>query len=319
MYASSPKWENHWMDINDLDLILRKLANYFSKKYPTGIKGVLGINYGLHLTGGEPFLNFKLLVKSIKLAKKYKIPSLFVETNCFWCIDDNSTEQKLAKLKENGLDGILISANPFLVECIPFERIKRGIKYSKKVFGEENVMVYHPIFYKQLVELGVKGTLKFEEYLSKVSRFSLRLALSPMVVLPMGRAVYRLAYIYRKYPAKYFFKESCIYDLTRSWHIHIDCYNNYIPGYCAGLSLGDAKKMEDIIQGVELDDRPILKALAKNLGELFNFATKEFGYKEKKDGYISKCHLCLDIRKYIVSLIKEFKELKPLEFYQHLS
>jgi len=321
MYAGSPKWENYWMSVNDLDVVLRKLARYFSEKYPPNVKGVLGLNYGLHFTGGEPFLNFKLLLRAVELAKSYNIPSLFVETNCFWCIDDDTTIERLAELRKRGLDGILISANPFLVECVPFERIVRGVRLSEKVFGEDNVMIYHPVFYGQLTKLGAKGTLKFEEYLTRMTRlntYSLVQALNPSIVLPMGRAVYKLAFIYSKLPVKAFFKESCLRDLTRPWHVHIDCYNNYIPGYCAGISLGDARRLEDIVQGVELEDRPILKALTINLGELYNFAVKEYNYEERKEGYISKCHLCLDIRRHIVSLTKEFKELRPLEFYTHI-
>lgn len=321
MYASSPSWENRWINISDLNLILRKLANSFSGKYPSRVKGVLGINYGLHFTGGEPFLNFELLLRAIELAKRYNIPSLFVETNSFWCTNDRTTEEKLIRLKEAGLDGILISANPFLIECVPFRRTKRCVRLSVKVFGEDNVMMYHPVFYEQLIKLKIEGVLKFEEYLSRMTRLdphSLSLALSPTLVLPMGRAVYNLKLFYPKFPAKFFFREHCLEDLTRPWHIHIDCYNNYIPGYCAGISLGDARKLEEIVQGVELDDRPILKALATNLGELYKFAVKEYGYRERRDGYISKCHLCLDIRKHIISVTKEFKELRPAEFYKHL-
>jgi len=37
----------------------------------------------------------------------------------------------------------------------------------------------------------------------------------------------------------------------------------------------------------------------------------------QKHGYISKCHLCLDIRK---CLAKEgFEELQPVEFYCHVA
>ncbi|GAH50113.1 unnamed protein product [marine sediment metagenome] len=48
----------------------------------------------------------------------------------------------------------------------------------------------------------------------------------------------------------------------------------------------------------------------------FQFA-KDFGYQESPEGYLSKCHLCLDLRKHLVSK-KEFEELTPKEFYLHL-
>jgi len=43
---------------------------------------------------------------------------------------------------------------------------------------------------------------------------------------------------------------------------------------------------------------------------------EEFGY-EVQDGYVSKCHLCFDIRRHLVK-VGEFKELRPKEFYEHL-
>jgi len=36
-----------------------------------------------------------------------------------------------------------------------------------------------------------------------------------------------------------------------------------------------------------------------------------------QEGYISKCGLCLDLRRHFVS-VADFEELKPKEFYRHL-
>ncbi|MHA1229841.1 MAG: hypothetical protein ACTSPQ_04280 [Candidatus Helarchaeota archaeon] len=52
---------------------------------------------------------------------------------------------------------------------------------------------------------------------------------------------------------------------------------------------------------------------------LFNFATENYNYKPLDSGYISKCHLCVDIRKKIVQETSEFKELNPIEFYNNLT
>jgi len=48
---------------------------------------------------------------------------------------------------------------------------------------------------------------------------------------------------------------------------------------------------------------------------LFKFAV-DFGYAESQSGYLSKCDLCLDIRKYLISK-HNFNELSPKEFYAH--
>lgn len=86
----------------------------------------IGVNYGLHLTGGEPFLNFKRLLKVVRILKEFEVPSTFVETNSFWCINEEVTKEEMMELKEAGLDGILMSVNPFILEYVPFKRTERA-------------------------------------------------------------------------------------------------------------------------------------------------------------------------------------------------
>ena len=87
---------------------------------------------------------------------------------------------------------------------------------------------------------------------------------------------------------------------------------------CGGISLGDWHQLDDLIEdGIDLDKRPILSFLLdENMMGLYDFA-KDLGYRELEEGYISKCHLCLDLRTYLISR-KDFEELRPLEFYDHL-
>ncbi|RKY02292.1 radical SAM protein [Candidatus Poribacteria bacterium] len=308
MYACSPRWKGDWMSEEDAGRIIEILARKLSKAPP----GLIGVNYGVHLTGGEPFLNFELLLKATKMAEEAGLPFTFVETNCFWCRDDRTTREMFSELKAAGLDGVLISVNPFLVEYVPFERIKRAVRIAEEVFGG-NVMVYQRLFYELFDRIGLKGTLSFEEYLRRIGRSSL----AYMELLPMGRAVYKLAHLFKGYPASKFFGLSCRRELIRDWHIHIDNYCNFIPGYCGGISLGDARELDKLCsEGIDLEEMPILKHLLTDLEGLYRLAA-DLGYEEREEGYISKCHLCLDIRRYLVRR-GSFPELKPIEFYEHL-
>jgi len=90
---------------------------------------------GIHLAGGEPFLNFELLLESVILARKARIPPDYVETNAFWCIDDEVTQEKFRLLKDAGLPAILISCSPFHVEFIPFERTLRAVRIARQVLS----------------------------------------------------------------------------------------------------------------------------------------------------------------------------------------
>ncbi|MEM2612323.1 MAG: radical SAM protein [Thermoproteota archaeon] len=311
MYACSPKWKPDWITKGDVEKILRKLSSSLMPS-PRGPEHI-GVNYGLHFTGGEPFLNFDLLLECVRIADELKIPSTFVETNCFWCVDDESTKGKLKALKETGLKGILISVNPFVVEYVPFERIERAVRISREVFNN-NIIVYQEIYYRQFKNIGMRDIIAFNQYLDEYDW-----ALHYSELLPMGRACYELKDLFMKYPARAFFDESCVSELTRNWHVHVDNYFNYMTGYCGGISLGDVRDLDTMIrEGVSLEDKPVLRALVTNIKSLYEFAVKEFNYEENDEGYISKCHLCIDIRRHIVQQTDEFKELQPRELYYNL-
>ncbi len=310
MYACSPSWKTDWISEKDSEKILAQLAGKI-RGSPLGSDRI-GINYGLHFTGGEPFLNYRLLLKIVETAHRLEIPSIFVETNCFWCGDDNTTRERLVQLKNVGLHGIMISVNPFILEYVPPRRTKRAIRIGKEVFGE-NAIVYQESFYRQFRRFNIEDILPFEEYIQRNGLSSL----SRMELLPMGRAVYSLGGFFEKYPAKLFFSESCVTELTRDWHVHVDNYGNYIAGYCGGISLGDARDLNSICGGIDLDDKPVIAALATNIGRLFELG-KQFGYEERGEGYISKCHLCVDIRRHLVQQTDKINELAPQEFYRHL-
>jgi len=314
MYFGSPKWSSDWITEKDLEEILSQLSITIQGS-PYGPEKV-SLNYGIHFTGGEPFLNYNLLLKAVEIGKSLNIPSIFVETNCYWCKNDRITKERLVELKRNGLNGILISVNPFILEFVPFERTERAIRLSMEVF-QENLMIYQLYYYDQFKELNLKEKLSLEKYLRLINISDLKRRVE---LFKMGRTVYTLQNLYKRYPLNYFFKENCRMELVRSWHCHFDNYGNYMPGYCGGLSWGDIRNLKSLYNdGIDLEDYPILKSLILgNINDLYELAIEKFGYEEKKDGYISKCHICFDIRRFLKNKTNEFKELNPIEFYLHI-
>jgi hypothetical protein len=319
MYACSPLAPSDWIDPGGLRRVLEELA---PSVVPASPRGRIGVNEGLHFTGGEPFLNYPLLLEAVRLAEELGFPSVFVETNCFWCTSVEVARERFSELKAAGLEGVLVSANPFVVEHVPFDRVEKGVAAALEVFGERGTLVYHPVYLRALGALGVRGTLKFEDYERRLLELDPALLLAgfnPGILLPMGRLVYTLAHLYDRKPAKAFTSVSCAEELTRDWHVHVDCYYNYIPGYCAGISLGDARRLRELVEGgVDLGDRPVLAALAESLGSLLELA-REHGYRELERGYVSPCHLCLDARLHLTIEVGGFKELQPRSFYEALA
>ena len=312
MYACSSKWPGDWITVDQLEQFLPQLAEVI-KPSPYG-RQYMSLNHGLHFSGGEPFLNFQLLLKAVEIAETLEIPSTFVETNCFWCKTDEFTRERLQALKEKGLRGILISVNPFYTEYVPFERTDRCIRISQDVFGP-NVMVYQMEYYRLFKQLGITGRLSIEEYLKRTRQEFLT---DTIELFLMGRAAEKLKSLYPGYPSKQFFDTPCQPNFLRSWHNHFDNYGNFMPGYCGGISLGSWFELDRLLkEGMNLEDHPVLKNLVKeDIRGLLNLALDK-GFQERRDGYVSKCHLCLDIRKHLVSS-GDYDELKPREFYKQL-
>lgn len=310
MYACSTKWNADWINEEDVENYMSQLSGRV-KPSPFGPDNI-DLNSGLHFTGGEPFLNFDLLLKAAEIAHESGIPSIFVETNCYWCVNDDITEDRLRQLKGAGLNGIMVSVNPFILEHVPFERTKMAIRIGKKIFGQ-NLMVYQSFFDRQFRQLGINDTLSFEDYLEKTGLESLGYA----ELIPMGRLPYKLGHLFRRQGAETFFDQSCEGRLTSPYHIHIDNYGNYIGGFCAGISLGDAHNLDLIFSGINLDERAVLRAVVKGMDELYKLG-KEFGYEDLSEGYVSQCHLCIDIRKYLIQQTDEFEELRPKQLCSHI-
>jgi hypothetical protein len=91
-----------------------------------------------------------------------------------------------------------------------------------------------------------------------------------------------------------------------------------MPGYCGGISLGDWFALDELTSdGVSANDHPLMGFLiAEDVEALLRFA-QDMGYSELPEGYLSKCDLCLDVRKYLVAQ-DDFPELQPRSFYKHL-
>jgi hypothetical protein len=313
MYACSPRWDGDWITEEGLAAALSQLAGRVHSS-PWGAHAI-GLNDGLHFSGGEPFLNFELLLKGVEIAEGLHIPSTFVETNCFWCGSDDSTRQKLQQLKAAGLKGILISVNPFYAEYVPFGRTERCIRLSQEVFGG-NVAVYQLEYYRLFQRLGIKDRIPLEDYLSLAGGQSLA---GRVEMFLMGRAARELRDLYPAYPAERFLGQPCQPPFLRDWHNHLDNYGNLMPGFCGGISLGPWRELDRLTQeGIELDEHPVLAFLiAGDMRGLFRFA-QDLGYRAPQDGYVSKCDLCLGIRKHLVA-VGDFAELQPRQFYAHVA
>ncbi len=318
IYGCSPRWSGDWLPESDLKLILEQLAPHIQPSFfgpdRTDLSG------GLHFSGGEPFANIKLLCRAVELAAELDIPSTFVETNCFWAVDDATTRERLITLRDLGLAGLMVSVNPFYLEYVPFANTARAVAVGQEVFGP-NLMVYQVDYFRRFTMWGLSDAMDFDEYLKLEGRDDF---IRQTEFFMMGRAPSRLADLLAGFmprlPASDLVERPCPTPVVREWHNHLDNYSNYVPGFCGGLSFGDARRLDDLLEvGIDPDERPVLAHLMRDdLKGLLGLAAGR-GFVEVPQGYFSKCHLCQELRRHLVEASgDEFPELAPSEFYKHL-
>ncbi|MFZ5515392.1 MAG: radical SAM protein [Candidatus Zhuqueibacterota bacterium] len=307
VYASSPKWRG-WMSEAEAGQVIAQIGEHAPDQR------------GLHIGGGEPFLNFDLVLRAVEMCIEANVPIQYVETNASWCVDDDLAYAQLTDLRDSGLPAILISVSPFHNEFIPFERTNRAIEIARSIYGHYNVLVYTQYFYEQLQQHEATGKIPLSRYLNTVGHENAaRSFLQFYDLIPCGRTVSRLNFLYQKNPADAFFNTNCLVEMTNPEHVHINLYGNYIPSFCAGLSLGKSWDLGRIYAGIDLSALPIIEILVDSGVEgLLKFAQDQFDYRVREDGYMAKCHLCQDIRAHIVSLTDQFEELAPIDFYRNL-
>lgn len=80
--------------------------------------------------GGEPLLNFDLLISFIEEVKKYDIPKIGLPTNGYWGKNDSIAKKNALKLKKAGLNSIGFSVDAFHEEFIQLNDVKRAIRAS---------------------------------------------------------------------------------------------------------------------------------------------------------------------------------------------
>jgi hypothetical protein len=316
MYACSPDWKGDWISERDLERILAGLAGKIAPS-PFG-QGTISLNHGLHFTGGEPFLNFDLLCRAVEIAQGFGIPSLFVETNGFWCADDDRSREKLLMLRERGLEGLMVSVNPFYLEYVPFERTERAVRIGYEVFGR-NTVVYQSEFFRRFREQGYRGSVDLDTFLGADGS---ERVWEEVEFFFMGRAPYSLAdrfsSLFPHYPAAALLDIPCAPPFLRNWHNHFDNYGHYVPGYCGGISLGDCRSLDRLLEeGVDTEEHPIIGFIAGGDFRGLVALARNRGYRESIEGYFSKCHLCTDMRRHLLGS-GEFSELTPARFYDQL-
>jgi len=301
LYRCGPKQPDEWMTAEMAERALQALA----------LERRLS---GIHLAGGEPFLNPDLLEEIIRLCGSYAVPVDYVETNAFWAASIEKAREILGRMRDAGLTGLLVSASMFHNEFVPFERTQNCIDAAVDIFGPGGVIIWTPRTYQLIGRLPDKDkTHSLEEFCRAVGLPPDSPQLPQLYgLVPGGRVFETLRGCYTALPAESFRGDACRRELLSTTHFHIDHLGNLFTGLCAGIAPGTVGDLHPVISE---DTFPIFWHLCEGGPfDLMQMAQAEFGYEPRSAGYVSKCELCFDVRR-CLEAAGEFPELRPANFY----
>ncbi len=263
-----------------------------------------------HFAGGEPFYNYKHLIDCFKVAEEEgMLPLGLLETNAFWCTNDELVRERLTEIKRFGIVKLLVSCDVFHQEFISIERVQRAVRIGREVLSEDGVQVRFWEFFHDPIDV-MKLT---EEQKTQVFRKELKLRPERMV----GRAARALSCLVERHPKETFAGSNCAGAILKSRHIHIDPYGNIFPSGCSGLILGNAKEQQlsRIYETFEYHKHPVLKTLVEHGPVPLLEEAIQYGYENDKEGYATKCHLCYDTRAFFWEQGLYPDEVRPGEVY----
>ncbi len=266
----------------------------------------------MHIGGGEPFLRFESLLQVCSAARKAGIWIEYVETNSSWFRQADEAVSMLRALKDAGVSTLLISISPFHNEFIPFSKVK-GVMEACRQAGM-GIFPWVSGFIKDLSRLDPARSHSIEEYEAIFGPGYLESLPDRYWIVMRGRALETFkGFRTTKSAEELADGAGPCSQLMDTSHFHMDLYGNYIPGLCSGLAL----PINDLEGEIECERYPLLcRLIRQGPGALLSFA-QELGFKPDDSGYISKCHLCQEIRGFLIKAFPgRFRELAPKWFYE---
>jgi len=278
-YACGPKFKGK-MEVKDAE-------NYIEQ-----VKDDLEV---VCISGGEPSIYYDTLVKVVESATRVGISSIWVFTNGFWAQTDDVVREKLVPLKKKGVTKMIFSVDAYHQEFVPLEFVERAIQITMELGIDTEVDARF---------LGLPSAKNSQNLTTKrllQQLHPLKVEIYESQPWYVGRAAELLShYVERKFglPLEKCDKIWSLGDLMKPEGVDIDQYGNVMV--CPGISVGNANKkaFSDIVRCYDYRENPIIRAIAEGGPTELVEKAKGKGYFPR-EGYINKCHLCYDVRKFL--------------------
>lgn len=252
----------------------------------------------VHIAGGEAMMEYERMLAICREAAKWGAAPHFIETNATWCTSRAVARQRLAELREAGVRGLLISADPYHLAQFPVDRYLRCYQAAVETFGPENVAAAAATR-EQLREMGRTGRdpQGLADYVRRHPPNMVGRAGEVLAGLLPARPIADLA------QDRMWHGESpgmcCAgeFDAGTMWEIHLDPYGNVQT--CCGVIVGNADRtpLPELMAAGFGTGNPIVSALQEEGPVGLLRMAEARGYRRQR--YVQKCHLCWQVRKFL--------------------
>jgi len=277
----------------------------------------------IHIGGGEPFRRWEELIELARRAQREGLgPLEAVETNAFWATDARTVRDRAAALDAAGMGRLTLSADPYHQQFVPIERVRRAARVAAEVLGAGRVRVRWRDWAEAGFDTGPLDARRRREVFAAYARRGRdRIA---------GRAAAELAPLLDRIPAEAL-AGACRQRLLRSRHVHVDGEGIVCAGTCAGVVLGRVGEAGSVgllwrrlSEAFASADRPgeaevgwdVLRVLVRSGAVGLAARAAELGYEPAAEGYVGRCHLCWDVRRWLFEKRHFPGQLGPAQVYR---
>ena len=266
----------------------------------------------MHIGGGEPFLDFAKMTALIKAMAEHDINVEYVETNAACCTPsytDDDIVDMLKELKSLSANCLLISVDPFHIEYIPLNKTLRLIRLAEK--ANIDYFLWQEQYLRELLKLQADQIYSRAELEQELGADYIYRTANNYGLFYNGRALN----IAREYKSKKNYRDFLDNDpchtITGVSHFHADYNLKFIPPNCTGIAVD----LEDIKNNnIIFEKYPVFVTLAQKGTAGLYYHAENHGFKANETGYVSKCDLCFDIRKYLINTCPT-ADLYPKKYY----
>jgi hypothetical protein len=253
-----------------------------------------------------------LVFKIIKEARNQKMRSILLFTNSFWGTSQRTAEIVLRKLKEAGLTKLCTSADGFHQPFIPIQYVNNALNAAGNLGLETALDTRYMGITLQEDNPENRATVQALRQLGDHINVEDRRG-SPLYV---GRAAELLTPKLIDEP--YLLGGYCTGpweggDWKKPIGVDLDSYGEVT--LCPGISIGNVRSspLSVILSNYSMKKHPIIRDLSTIGPEGLAEKLGQIGYK-RQTNYISACHLCYDLRKFLRSAYPQ--ELTPSPCYE---